>query len=74
MNLYNSVVMIGLAAEYRHGAVNLLGEEEAHHLVGKSHPREGELTVGPRPHCIGEPIRASYHEHQTATPADGLTL
>ena len=39
-------VMIGLAFYDGAGAVDLLGEGEAYHLVGEGHLRKAELFVG----------------------------
>lgn len=45
---YGSLLMvIRLSAQNSHGAVDLLGEEKAHHLVGECHLRQTEKTVGP---------------------------
>lgn len=48
-------MMIRLMAQYGHGPVHLLGEEQAYHLVAESHLRQGYLTVGTRIHGRREP-------------------
>ena len=40
-------MVIGLSAQNGHGAVDLLGEEKTHHLVGECHLRQTEKAVGP---------------------------
>ena len=39
-------VVVGLVAEYGHGAVYLLYKEETYHLMGKGHLAQGDFSVG----------------------------
>ena len=39
-------MVIGFTAKDGHGAINLFGEEESHHLVRKSELRQGEFLLG----------------------------
>ena len=55
-------VVVGFVAEDGHGAIELLDEEEADHLVGESHLREAELAVGTLINCFGKAIRSAYNE------------
>ena len=57
-------MMIGFAAQDGHGAVELLDEEEAHHLVGEGHEGEGELFGGQGVDGGGESVGAADYEHE----------
>ena len=56
-------MMIRQVVEYRQGAVELLGEDDTHHLVREGHAREGYLTLCGGLHRIGKTIGASNDEH-----------
>lgn len=59
-----SVVVVWLAAHNCHGAVDLLGEEEAYHFVGERHARERNFAVGAVIESAGKSVRPSYDENK----------
>ena len=46
LHLFSSFVVVRLAVEDGHGAVELLGEDEAYHLVRECHLRERDFLIG----------------------------
>ena len=59
--------MVGFTFYYRTCPINLLCEDEANHLMGEGHLREGYLFVGTLVNGRGEAIGTAYYEHQTPT-------
>ena len=57
-------MVVGLAAEDGHGAIDLLDDEEAHHLVGEGHARERELLVGAGVDLRREAVGAADGQYQ----------
>ena len=53
------------------GPVELLGKDQAHHLVGEGHLREGELLVGTGIDTVRKSVRATNDEDQ---PTGSLLL
>ncbi|CAM4488392.1 hypothetical protein PbDSM24746_21210 [Paenibacillus macerans] len=51
-----------------HRAVNLLGEDEAHELVGQRHAPERQPLLRAAEHAIGEPVAAADHKRDMARP------
>lgn len=60
------LVVIWFVVEDGHGAVDLLGEKEANHLVREGHEREGDLFLGYLMKGGGEAVGAAHYEDQTA--------
>ena len=58
--------MVGLAFDDGAGAIELLGEDEAHHLVAERHGREGEAFVGAGVDVGGESVGAADEEDETS--------
>ena len=58
--------MILLALEDGARSVQLLHENEPHHVVGERHARQRYLVVGTLVDCLGETVRAAYHQHEVA--------
>ena len=54
--------MVGQVVEDGECAVELLGKDDAYHLVREGHAREGYLAVGCGVHGIGEAVRATDDE------------
>ena len=59
-------MMIRQIVQYRQGAVELLGKDDAHHLVREGHARERYLALCSGIHGIGEAIGATNHEYEAA--------
>ena len=59
-------MVVGFALDNSTGAIDLLCENKANHLVGESHARERELFVGTLIDGRGETVGASDDEDQTA--------
>ena len=57
-------MMVGLAFQNREGAIKLLDEDEAHHLMAEGHGRERHLGVGAVVHFLCEPVRPTYDEYE----------
>lgn len=55
-------VVIGLAPEDGHCAIDLLNEEEADHLMRERHLRERDLAVGPIVDFGRKAVRTAYYE------------
>ena len=55
-------VVVGLVVENGKGPVELFGKEEADHLVGEGHLREGEGLLGLRPYRGAEAVGAADEE------------
>lgn len=51
-----------------HRAVNLLGQDEAHKLVGQRHAPERQPLLRAAEHAIGEPVAAADHKRDMARP------
>ena len=51
-----------------HRAVNLLGEHQAHELMGQRHAPERQPLLRTAEHPIGEPVAAADDEHDMARP------
>lgn len=64
--LFGSFVVIGFTAEDGECAIDLLHEEETHHLVGEGHAREGEFLVGEGIDVGCESVGSSDDEDQSA--------
>lgn len=47
-------------------AIDLLAEDEAHHLVRECHARQGNLIVGTIVHLLAEAVRSTDDEYQSA--------
>ena len=60
----SSLMMIRLALQNGAGAVDLLGEYQAHHLVTEGHRREGYLLVGALVEGRGEAVGTTDDEYQ----------
>ena len=60
-------VVVGLAFDDGAGAVDLFGEDEADHLVGKSEAGEGELLVGSGIDGRGETLRTSDDDDESTS-------
>ncbi len=58
-------MVVGFAAYDGHGAVELLHEDKAHHLVGERHFRQRQFLLGCGIDIIGETVRTSDDENQT---------
>ncbi len=59
-------MVVGLTFDDGAGAIDLLGEGEAYHLVGEGHLRETELFVGTAVNGGGEAVGASDDEDEAA--------
>ena len=62
----SSLVVVGFVVENGEGTVELLGEDEADHLVGEGHGGKGELVVGAGIDLGGESVGASDEEDEAA--------
>ena len=65
-------MVVGTAVQDAHGPVELLHEDEAHHLMGEGHAREGDFLLRRFVHPPGKTVRAAHHEDQPF--ADGVHL
>ena len=59
-------MVVGLTFDDGAGAIDLLGEGEAYHLVGEGHLRETELFVGTAVNGGGESVGTSDDEDKAA--------
>lgn len=59
-------VVVLLALEDRASTIELLGEDEAHHLVGECHVGEGDHCLGTLIDCLGETIRSADDKDEVA--------
>lgn len=66
--------MIGFASDDGEGAVELFDEKKADHLVGESHPREGDLLLCSLVDAIGEAIGTTHKEDEALGHALQLLL
>ena len=66
-----SVVVIRLAPDDCLGAIKLLYENQAHHLVRERHGRQGHPLIGTGVDVGREAIRAAYHEDEPAGSRKG---
>ena len=57
-------MMIGFSPDDGESAIELFDEEEADHLVGEGHPREGELLLCCLVDAIGEAIGTTDKEDE----------
>ena len=60
------LMVVGFTAEDGHGAVELLNEQQADHLVAESHLAEADLGIGTLIDRLAEPVRSADNERQTA--------
>ena len=60
------LVVIGLSFYNGASAIECLGEDESHHLVGECHLGERDLLVGAVVHCLREAVGAANHEHESS--------
>ena len=58
-------MMIRQVVEYRQGAIELLGKDDAHHLVREGHARERYFALCSGIHGIGETVGTTDDEHQS---------
>ena len=58
--------MIRLSFYNGASAIECLGEDESHHLVGECHLGERELLVGAVVHSLRETVGAANHEHESS--------
>ena len=58
--------MIGFSFYNGASAIEGLGEDEPHHLVGECHLRERDFFVGAVVHCLREAVGAADHEHESS--------
>lgn len=63
-----SGMVVRFAAEDGEGAVKLLGKEEAYHLVGEGHLRQGKHFIGAVVDCLREAVRAANDEYKAFAP------
>lgn len=62
--ILGSDVMVGKIFEDGKGAIELLGEDDAHHLMGEGHLRKGYFALGKGIYLRGKSIRSSYNEDE----------
>ena len=67
-------MMVRFAVQDGEGAIELLGEDEPRHDVGKGELREGDLEVLAGIDGLGEAVGATDDEHQRLLPRVGLLL
>jgi len=60
-------MMVGLAPENGHCAVNLLDDHYSYHLVRERHLREGYFAVGALIDLLAETVRSADDERQVTT-------
>ena len=53
-----------------HRAIELFGEDQACHLVRKSHGTDRDLEIRPMPDFLSVPIGTADHEIEMARPGD----
>ena len=61
-------MMIGFAPEDGHGAIELLHEEQAHHLMAERHAGKGHFLAGTLVDSGGETVGSTHHKHQPPRP------
>lgn len=61
------LVMVALAFDDSAGAIQLLGEYQSYHLMRECHSRERNLLVRTFVYGVGESVRASDYEDESAS-------
>ena len=59
-------MMIRLAVENGHGAINLFDKQQANHLVRECHLAQGDFFLGHFVYVWGKPVRTAHYEDEPA--------